>query len=205
MLQTLSTKRIEPQPAEFINTRVMEDLCRMNSPSTVFSDMDLSPWYKSINEIRQTGSVYTLGYAITSPSTLHAFQAKVKHKLVLITDALCYSATDIFAAGFRDHKLGAVLGVHDNTGAGGANVWTHSLLEQLTVDSTHASKYFKKLPYGAEFTVAIRRTLRVGPNAGVPLEDLGVRPDEVWQMTKDDLLNKNRDLISKACEMLTHK
>ena len=30
--------------------------------------------------------------------------------VVLITDALCYSTTDIFAAGFQDHDLGFVLG-----------------------------------------------------------------------------------------------
>ena len=50
---------------------------------------------------------------------------------MLVTDARCYSATDIFAAGFADHAIGTILGVDDNTGAGGANVWTHGLLTQL--------------------------------------------------------------------------
>ena len=36
-----------------------------------------------------------------------------------------------FAAGFQDHGLGPILGVSGNTGAGGANVWTHDLLRDL--------------------------------------------------------------------------
>ena len=44
---------------------------------------------------------------------------------MLVTDAFCYSTTDIFAAGFQDHEIGTILGCHDNTGAGGANVWDH--------------------------------------------------------------------------------
>jgi C-terminal processing protease CtpA/Prc len=122
--------------------------------------------------------------------------------LVLVTDALCYSATDIFASGFQDHKLGKIVGIHGNTGAGGANVWTHTLLHHLTSQADGSSKYFRPLPYGANFRVAVRRTLRVGPNAGIPLEDLGVKPDVVHHMTKQDLLSENEDLTSRACELL---
>ena len=45
---------------------------------------------------------------------------------ITVTDALCYSTTDLFAAGFMDHAIGPVLGVDDNTGAGGANVFSHA-------------------------------------------------------------------------------
>jgi len=36
----------------------------------------------------------------------------------------CYSTTDMFAAGFKDHGIGKILGVDNDTGAGGANVET---------------------------------------------------------------------------------
>ena len=202
MLQSLAREPIAPEPAQFINTQLVEELCRMHSLSSTLPELDLTRWYKSIKEIKQTGSVYSLGYPITPSSTLKSYRAKKKHKLVLITDALCYSATDIFAAGFQDHKLGKILGIHENTGAGGANVWTHSILYYLTESSNRKSRYFKPLPYGANFTIAVRRTLRVGLNAGIPLEDLGVKPDSFHQMTKDDLLEKNKDLISTACRIL---
>ena len=50
--------------------------------------------------------------------------------------------------------------------------------------------------------VAIRRTLRVGPQAGTPLEDLGVRPDSRHALTRDDLLAGNKDLIAAAARQL---
>jgi C-terminal processing protease CtpA/Prc len=202
MLQALSNRVIHPEPAQFINTPLVEELCRLHSPSSTLPELDLTPWHKSIREMRQTGAVYTLGHSITPPKSLRVFRARKRLKLVLITDALCYSATDIFASGFQDHQLGKIVGIHGNTGAGGANVWTHSLLYHLTSQADGRSKYFRPLPYGANFRVAVRRTLRVGPNAGIPLEDLGVKPDVIHRMTKKDLLGDNEDLTSKACELL---
>jgi hypothetical protein len=51
-------------------------------------------------------------------------------------------------------------------------------------------------------TVAIRRTTRVGDRQGDPLEDLGVIPDFVHQMTKEDVLGTNEDLITAVGEIL---
>jgi hypothetical protein len=201
-LQSLSTEPIQPQPAQFVNSRLVEDLCRLHSPSSTVKGLDLSQWRNSISEIRRTGSIYSLGHPITPESSLDSFRAKKRFKLVLITDALCYSATDIFAAGFQDHGLGTILGVHERTGAGGANVWPHSLFHSLTMDLDKQSRYFTYLPYGANFAVAIRRTLRVGEKAGIPLEDLGVQPDVIHKTTEHDLLDHNKDLINAACKIL---
>jgi hypothetical protein len=118
---------------------------------------------------------------------------------VLITDPLCYSATDIFAAGFQDNRIGPILSAGGRTGAGGANVWDHDLLRQVLAGP---SSPFSALPQGTSFRVAIRRVIRSGSHRGVPLEDLGVQPDERHQMTKNDLLNNNADLIAQASQML---
>ena len=117
-----------------------------------------------------------------------------------MTDALCYSTTDIFAAGFQDHGIGPILGTSGNTGAGGANVWTHEFLGQLL---TGEDSPLEQLPSGASFRVSIRRTTRVGERSGVPVEDLGVVPDEVHRMSKADVLEGNRDLIERAGELLS--
>jgi hypothetical protein len=132
--------------------------------------------------------------------------------VVLITDALCYSATDIFAAGFQDNNIGPILGTSGNTGAGGANVWTHELIEQLIRQGTgNTDSQIKSLPNGAAMRVAIRRTLRVHEREGMPLEDLGVIPDasqydsesaDIHKMTKQDVLNDNTDLINHAASIL---
>ena len=39
--------------------------------------------------------------------------------------------------------------------------------------------------------------------SGEPLEDLGVVPAEVYNMTQNDVLNHNVDLIAHACKILS--
>ena len=51
-------------------------------------------------------------------------------------------------------------------------------------------------------SVAMRRSLRVGPAAGNPLEDLGVVPDVPYRMTRADVLEGNVDLLARAGELL---
>ena len=53
--------------------------------------------------------------------------------------------------------------------------------------------------------VAARRSTRVGARSGVPLEDLGVVPDERYFMTRNDLLQHNVDLIAHAATILKGK
>jgi hypothetical protein len=130
--------------------------------------------------------------------------------VLLITDGLCYSATDIFAAGFQDHDIGPILGTSGNTGAGGANVWTHYLLQRLMHEPgkpylSDPESPFRPLPHGADMRVAVRRTLRVGERAGIPLEDLGVVPDAYHLMTRRDLMEGNIDLLEEAGRILARK
>jgi Peptidase family S41 len=115
--------------------------------------------------------------------------------VVLITDALCYSTTDIFAAGFQDHEIGPVIG-SGNTGAGGANVWGYADVMRALPGR------FEPLPKQASMRVAIRRTTRVGARADDPLEDVGVVSDIVHRMTRRDLLERNVNLIARAAQVL---
>ena len=57
----------------------------------------------------------------------------------------------------------------------------------------------------ADLRVAIRRTIRVGPEAGTELEDLSVTPDERHEVTRDDLMKDNVDLIKHAAALLLQK
>ena len=123
--------------------------------------------------------------------------------MALIIDALAYSATDIFAAGFQDHKIGAIIGVDENTGGGGANRWLHEELRLKLKGMPDVP--LKQLPGGAQLGLAIRHSTRVGANAGNAIEDVGVRCDVVHRATRDDLLHHDRDLVRFACRHLANQ
>src|ERR1035441_6700936 len=59
------------------------------------------------------------------------------------------------------------------------------------------------MPNNTSFRVAVRRTTRVGKRAGMPVEELGVVPDAVHKMTRNDLLKNNVDLVNEAGRMLS--
>jgi C-terminal processing protease CtpA/Prc len=193
LLQLLTPQKIEPERLSFINTPLTRHLS---------ANIDwLSQWAPSIDRAIETGAIFSQGFPLESMEKYNDIGQKYFGPVLLVTDALCYSTTDIFAAGFQDHGIGPILGTHGNTGAGGANVWTHSLLKLLLPH--HPS--ILSLPKNATFRVSIRRTTRVGKNTGMPLEDLGVVPDHIHHMTKNDLLNQNADLIEKAASILAGK
>ncbi|MFF7791515.1 S41 family peptidase [Streptomyces sp. NPDC007991] len=196
-LQTLTPRRITPEPVQFVNTPLNLRICRrfQGGPG-----LDLGPWVPSMEQAVETGSVYSGAFPISPENGANVIGQQYFGPVVLITNARCYSATDIFAAGFQDHGIGPVLGTDENTGAGGANVWTHDLLSEFLADDPGTP--YTPLPKGAGMRVSIRRTLRVGPNSGTPVEDLGVVPDELHRMTRRDLLEGNPDLLDHAGRLL---
>lgn len=190
ILQTLSPSPITPEPFHFMSTPFTLSIAE--------TEEWLTEWAGPLATSLSTGAGFSQGFPVTSPESCNDIGQIYQGPVVLITDAFCYSTTDIFAAGFQDHGIGIILGCHDNTGAGGANVWDYDLLGQLSVTPNP----FKPLPAGAGMRVAARRSTRVGSRAGVPLEDLGVTPDERYFMTRNDLLNGNVDLIAHAATLL---
>ena len=201
-LQTLTPRRITPEPVQFICTPLNLEIVRQHAANPT-GQIDLGPWFPSMEQAVQTGSIYSSGFPITPEDGANAIGQRYFGPVVLVTDARCYSATDIFAAGFQDHAIGPILGVEANTGAGGANVWTHGLLKQLLeVPDKNPESPYVKLPKQADMRVSIRRTLRVGALAGTPVEDLGITPDHRHEMTRRDVLENNADLMERAGQLL---
>ena len=194
LLQLFTPKKIEPELLHFITTPLTLELCKR--------DPGLEAWKESIAQAVETGSAFSDGFPIfpeEETENCNRLGQQYHGPVVLITDGLCYSTTDIFAAGWQDHEIGPILGTDGNTGAGGANVWGHELLgSYLPGDNSP----IQPLPKGTSMRVAIRRTSRVGERSGDPLEDLGVVPDEIHHMTRNDLLNGNEDLIAHAASIL---
>ena len=111
LLQYLTPRRIQPEPTQFINTPVTAELCAKVK--------DLNAWSDSINASIETGAQYSSAIPLYGEDSDDAVNqtGQVYHgPVVLVTDALCYSATDTFAAGFQDHEIGTVLGVDDDPG-----------------------------------------------------------------------------------------
>lgn len=198
LLQLFTPRRIRPELFEFINTPLNLEICRQ-APKI----WNLSQWVLSIAESVATGATYSSGFPLNSEESCNDIGQVYHGPVILITDALSYSTTDIFAAGFQDNEIGEVLGTSDNTGAGGANLWTHDDL--MRADRGAPDSPFKPLPKGADLLVAVRRSIRVGRLAGRPLEELGIAPDHRHHLTKRDLLKRNDDLIRMAARILEKK
>jgi len=191
LLQLLTHRKITPEPYQFISSPLTLEMTRRTTW--------LNSWTSSLSESVATGSSFSRGFSITTSDEANNLGQQYHGPVILITDALCYSATDLFAAGFQDHQIGRILGIDGNTGAGGANVWEHSILKDILAGSKYE---LKALPSSLNMRVSIRRNVRVGEYAGTPIEDLGITPDIRHNMTSRDLLEENVDLIKKASEIL---
>ena len=195
ILQFFTPRRIKPELFEFINSASNLEICQ--------NDPRYQPWAASIAEAVVTGATYSLGFPVTSEEDCNDTGQLYHGPVILITDALSYSTTDMFAAGFQDNEVGEVLGTSDNTGAGGANVWSY---EDLRKSVGRASKSrFQPLPREADLAIAMRRSIRVGKREGRPLEELGIAPDYRHYMTKRDLMENNLDLLTRAAQLLAQK
>ncbi len=198
LLQLFTPNTIEPESFEFLNTPLNFQICK-SAPD----NWNLKRWVPSIGDSVLTGATYSAGFPLTLGALCNGIGQVYYGPVVLITDALSYSATDIFAAGFQDNEVGTVLGTGGNTGAGGANFW--SLGDLLRAQKNDPASPFKKLPKGAEIIVAMRRSIRVGLRAGSPLEEFGVLPDVLHLMTRRDLLDENVDLLSRAARLIRQR
>ena len=96
--------------------------------------------------------------------------------VVVIVDANCYSASEMFAAGMQDHRLASIIGTHAQTGGAGAIVSSDEAIARICRNHP-VHKLLGPLPRGASFEVAVLRTTRAGEHAGVAVEDMGVVTD----------------------------
>ena len=103
LLQFLSPRRITPEPFQFVSTPTTTGLAK--------GVADYGDWKASLEEAVTTGSAYSTAFPLYPADVVNSVGQVYQGPVVLVTDAQCYSACDIFAAGFQDHEIGPVLGV----------------------------------------------------------------------------------------------
>jgi C-terminal processing protease CtpA/Prc len=195
LLQLFTDRPIEPEP-----------VCLRNTTGTLAfaKHADLKQWLPSIDLAVETGAHYSQYFPLSDPASVNSIGRRYPGKVVLLTDASCYSTTDFFAAGIQDHEIGPVIGYDQATGAGGANVWTHDLLRQflpageVSSNGNGKSSPLQQLPRGMSMRISFRRSTRVGARAGLPLEDLGVQCDKLHRKTRRDVFEDGADLYESA-------
>ncbi|MGY4465885.1 hypothetical protein ACVWWK_001567 [Bradyrhizobium sp. LB9.1b] len=193
LLQLLSSRRIEPQPVSFRATASMRQIA---SAIEWFAD-----WRPSLNLLYDTGERFSQGFPLSGPDVLDPLQQVYSGPVVIICDGLSYSTTDFFTVGAKDNQVAQVIGVDPMLGAGGANVWQHSILVQFA--RIAGVQEVEPMPGHASFNFAARRSTRVGKSRGIPVEGLGIEPDYWYRMTRRDVLSNNEDLIAFATSVLT--
>lgn len=191
LIKLFTPRRVSSEPVSFRNTKATRRLGTL-SP--------FAAWNHSMKMHMETGAIFSQGFPLTTEEEPRGVYSG---KVVVVVDALCYSTTDFFAAGMQDNGLATILGVDPVTGAGGANVWNHSTLSYFVEQSGGTD--VQAMSSNIDIDIATRRSTRVGPNQGLPLEGLGVLADYTYQLTRRDVLVNNEGLIQFASQLLSSK
>jgi C-terminal processing protease CtpA/Prc len=174
-LQFLTPHDITPLPFRFIASPLTKKIAQPN-------------YQPMIGMALATGNRFSAGLPITPVEDANGLGQHYFGPVVLITNAMTYSAGDIFAAGFEDNDIGPIIGLDETTGAGGANCWFYDDYIAGLVGSD-------PLPDGINMQFAVRQCARVGTdNAGLPIEEIGVttRPERRYSLTKADVVSNPR-------------
>ena len=196
LLQLLSPAPIEPLGMDFLNTpqagALAERVYGLRGAAGRFDDV--------LREAGATAAQFLPSPPLQPRAAYNALGQAYQGPVVLLVDALSYSAADVFAASFQDHDLGPVVGPDPQTGGGGGNVWPYEGIRRL---AGAGRRMPKRLPGGASFDVAVRRTTRVARRAGATLEDRGVvLAGDPLPLTSADVLGDNRHLLAAALAAL---
>jgi hypothetical protein len=211
LLQLLCPREIAPASFHFANTpsiqKILSGIRSLSSADRTENRIirglqaELAPWIEDAANALAEGLQLTEGRPLTSVKSANDTGQVYHGPVALLIDAVSYSATDLFAAGFQDHDIGLIIGVDENTGGGGASRWWHEddLLKRLDVVPDLP---VRPLPGGSTIAFAYLRSTRTGRHAGEALEDIGVTRDIAYSLTKKDLMDWGSDLVRFACRQL---
>ncbi|HWT24847.1 MAG TPA: S41 family peptidase [Solirubrobacteraceae bacterium] len=190
LLQLFTPGEVAPQSLFFSATDGTRRICATAKPP-------IGRWRSSLDRARTTGVMASAELPLSDHHVESCNEIGQRHfaGLVVVVDALSYSATEVFAAGVQDHGCGVVLGTDGATGGGGGNPWSLNCLESWL-------EPYRRVPEEYSFDIAVRATTRVAAQAGQPVEGFGVAPKVVHPLTRRDVEGTNEDLIAHALRLL---
>lgn len=193
ILQFFTDKPIVPEPLHF----------RATSEALALAEADpkLARWAPAIDRALDTGELYSAGFPMTPPEWLSRYGRIYPGKTVLIVDALVYSTASFFAAGYQDNEIGPIIGLDNNIGGGGANVWEHDDIAAV-YPRTRVANPLEPMPLGTNISLAMLQSSRVGKNANMLLSELGLKPDYRYLVSRRDLAEDFVGLFDFAGEVL---
>jgi hypothetical protein len=194
LLQLLTPNPVQPVRFSMLATSLTRAMAAAPQNAA-----ELEPWRQSLQDALADGEAYSCATPISQlQGTFQVYGGPV----VAIVDPNTYSAGDLFAAGFVDNAIGPLIGIGEATGAGGANVWSPQQVQDALLGTAFEQR---QLPAGIGYTLSVRRATRVGPVDGAAIEDVGVRADRQYSMTKRDLTGSNEDLLAFAGRLVLQR
>ncbi|MBX2857257.1 MAG: hypothetical protein KTR17_01235 [Cellvibrionaceae bacterium] len=175
---------------------VNSDLNRRLLNDTFLGQFFDPQWTENINAVEGSDRELTDDALYTAPSIVNRFGQFYYKPVAVLANASSYSASDLFACSMQDNDAAMLFGEEPRTGAGGANVWEHSLLNML------APLDFPALPGNHRMRVAWGQIVRFGPSEGKIIEDFGCSADIDVSPSKSDLLNANARQIKTITKKL---
>ncbi|KAJ2994606.1 hypothetical protein HDV02_001465 [Globomyces sp. JEL0801] len=149
-------------------------------------------WAEAANQIND-GDYYTPIVTINPNSTIRRYGQVYLKPVGVLTDAICYSACDMFSANMQDNGAGTIFGEDVVTGAGGGNVLDYSYIASLLPNDMQPLPFADKLAYAPALSIAWGQSIRIGPNAGRRIEGFGVTSDYIVRPTQSDITGQNSD------------
>lgn len=195
LAELVSAKSIDVLKFQLLNTPATRHYFSVAEPS--------SPFTKELIQANTTNLPMTAAIPLSNADQIFKKGQAFFKPVAIFTNANCYSTCDMMSALFQDHGLAEIWAEDAQTGAGGANNWDYNdLISYLPKDKLGP---FQKLPFNINIGFAFRQTVRTGLNAGVLLEDEGVKADHILETSVEDVVTNGLSQFAKISQSLASK
>lgn len=153
---------------------------------------------EALNEVAGTDATHTRVFSLFDAPGVNTFGQVYNGPVAVLANSNSYSASDYFSCHMQDSGIGFVFGEEPRTGAGGANVFEHSLLAQF------GPTVFSPLPGTHRARVSFGQAVRSGLNEGSFIEDFGCEADLLVSPRLSDLVDGGESQIIKITSALRY-